>query len=218
MRPARPDAAGLAIVRADLRRDGRDVRPCPVIVHAGLAFCMFISVEIRLDIEFDAAQHKLANLARDGLLGRASGEAYDQWQAGLVRAGPRGTMLGMYRIARVRVSEMVTHGNSALWAMRWEVAGSGGTLAPALDADIKLVPAGPGATVLAVSGVCRPPLVRLAGLDPAGTQQVAETTIQAFTSQIAASIADRAAVPDAGQRATLPEPAREAGHGDRMAC
>jgi len=180
---------------------------------------MFISTEIRLDIGFDAAQDKLANLARDGLLGRASGEAYDHWQAGLVRVGPRGTMLGMYRIARVRVADMVTHGNSVLWAMRWEVASRDGTLTPALDADIKLIPAGPDATVLAVSGVCRPPLARLAaGLDLAGTHQVAEAAIQAFTSQIAASIADPPAVPDAGHRTTLPGPAPEAGHGDQMAC
>ena len=115
---------------------------------------MFISTESRLDIGFSAAQDKLADLASDGLLGRISGDAYDQWQAGLVRAGPRGTMLGMYRIVRVRVTGMVTHGNSALWAMRWEVAGRCGALVPALDADIKLTPAGPDATVLTVSGVC----------------------------------------------------------------
>jgi len=179
---------------------------------------MFISTEIRLDIGSDAARHKLADLARDGLLGRASGEAYDQWQAGLVRVGSPGTMLGMYRIARVRVSEMVTHGNSALWAMRWEVAGSGGTLVPALDADIKLIPAGPDVTVLAVSGVSRPPLARLAGLDQTGTHRVAEATIQAFASQIAASIAEPAGVPGAGHRTTLPEAAPEPGHGNRMAC
>ena len=179
---------------------------------------MFISTEIRLDIGFDAARDKLANLARDELVGRASGEAYDHWQAGLVRVGPRGTMSGMYRIARVRIADMVTHGNSALWAMRWEVAGSGGTLVPALDADIKLIQAGPDVTVLAVSGVCRPPLARLAGLDQTGTHQVAEATIQAFASQIAASIADPPAAPDAGHRTTLPAPAPEAGRGDRMAC
>ena len=115
---------------------------------------MFISTEIRLDIGFDTAQDKLTDLARDGLLGPISGDAYDQWQAGLVRVGPQGTMLGMYRIARVRVTDMMAHGNSALWAMRWEVAGRGGTLVPVLDADIKLTPAGPDVTVLAVSGVC----------------------------------------------------------------
>ena len=159
---------------------------------------MFISTEIRLDIGFSAARDQLADLARDGLLGRVSGQAYDQWQAGLVRAGSQGTMLGMYRIARVRVTGMVTHGNSALWAMRWEVAGPGGTLVPALDADVKLTPAGPGATVLAVSAVYRPPLVSLAaGLDPAITQQVARGAIKALTGHIAASVTVTAAGPGA---------------------
>jgi hypothetical protein len=159
---------------------------------------MFISTESRLDVGFSAAQGALADLVRDGLLGRLSGEAYDQWQAGLARAGSQGTMLGMYRIARVRVTGMVAHGDSALWAMRWEVAG-GGTLVPALDADVKLTPAGPGATVLAVSAVCRPPLVRLAaGLDPAVMHQVTWAAIQALTSHIAASVTDAAAGPSAG--------------------
>jgi hypothetical protein len=178
---------------------------------------MFISTEIRLDIGFSAAQDKLADLARGGLLGRVSGNAYDQWQAGLVHTGPQGVMLGMYRIARVRVTGMMTHGNSALWGMRWEVAGRDGTLVPALDADIKLIPAGQDATVLAVSGVCRPPLVKLAaGLDPAVTREVAQAMIQAFTSRVAASIAGPAGGPDAGHGTMLPGPAPEAGC--RTAC
>jgi hypothetical protein len=157
---------------------------------------MFISAEIRLDIGFNAAQDKLADLVRGGLLGRASGGAYDQWQAGLARVGPRGTMLGMYRIARVRVTEMVSRGDSAQWAMRWEVTGSGGTLVPALDAEVKLIPAGEDTTALAVSGVCRPPFARhAAGLDPAVTHEVAQAMIQAFTGRIATDIADPVTVP-----------------------
>ena len=180
---------------------------------------MFIGTEIRLGIGFNAAQDKLADLARGGLLGRASGGAYDQWQAGLAHTGPRGTMLGMYRIARVRVAEMVTHGDSALWPIRWEVTGTGGTLVPALDAEIKLIPAGEDTTVLAVSGVCRPPLARqTAGLDPAATHEVAQAMIQAFTSRIATDIADPATVPDAGHSTMLPEPGPEAAHRDRRAC
>jgi hypothetical protein len=173
---------------------------------------MFIGTEIRLDIGFNTAQDTLATLVRDGLLGRASGEAYDQWQAGLARAGPQGTLLGMYRIARVRVTGLVTRGNTALWAMRWEISDCSGTLVPALDADIKLTPAGQDATVLAVSGVCRPPLARLAaGLGPAVTGQVTRAAIQAFTNQIAASIADPPAVPGAGHDEMLPGPAHEPG-------
>ena len=179
---------------------------------------MFISTEIRLNIGFSAAQDKLANLVRDGLLGRVSGDAYDQWQAGLVRAGARVTMLGMYRIARVRVTGIVTYGNSALWAMRWEVAGRGGALVPALDADLKLTPAGPDATVLTVSGVCRPPLVSLAGEgDPAVTRQVAQATIRAFTGDLAASIADPAAWPGAGHGTMRPGAAPETAYRDRTA-
>ncbi len=179
---------------------------------------MFISTEIRLDIGFSAAQDKLAELARDGLLGRVSADAYDQWQAGLVRAGPRGTMLGMYRIARVQVTGMVTHGNSALWAMRWEVAGRGGVLVPALDADIKLTPAGPDATVLTVSGVCLLLLARLAaGQDPAVTRQVAQEASQVFTSHIAASIAGPAAGPGAENGNMRPGPAPDAAYRDRTA-
>ena len=179
---------------------------------------MFISTESRLDIGFRAAQDKLADLACDGLLGRVSGDVYDQWQAGLVRAGPRGTMLGMYRIARVRVTGMVTHENSALWAMRWEVAGRGGTLVPALDADVKLTPAGPDATVLTVTGVCLLPLARLAaGQDPAVTRQVAQAAIEVFTSHIAASIAGPAAGPSAEHGTMRPGPARETAYRDRTA-
>ena len=180
---------------------------------------MFIRTEIRLDIGFNAIQEKLTDLVRGGLLGRTSGGAYDQWQAGLVRVGPQGTMLGMYRIARVRVTAMVTHGNSARWGMRWEVAGRGDTLVPVLDADIKLTPAGQHATVLVVSVVCRSPLVTLAaGLDPAVTRQVAQATIQAFTNQIAGSIADPLAGPDAGDGTILPGPAPEARHPAHTAC
>ncbi len=210
-------AAGLRLRTFGL--GGRDLRPCSGGPPAGLAYRMFISAEIRLDVGFDAAQDKLANLARGGLLGRASGDAYDHWQAGLVQVGPRENMLGMYRIARVRVTGMVTHGNSALWEMRWEIADRGGTVVPALDADIKLIPAGPDATVLAVSGVCRPPLAGLAaGLDPAVRHQVAQATIQAFTRHIATAIANPVAGPDAGRSTMLPEPTARAGHGGRMAC
>jgi hypothetical protein len=86
---------------------------------------------------------------------------------------------------------MVTRGDSVLWPMRWEVTGSDGTLVPALDAEIKLIPAGEDTTVLAVSGVCRLALVRhAAGLDPAASHEVARAVVQAFTSRISTDIAD----------------------------
>ncbi len=161
---------------------------------------MFIGTQIRLEVSLNTAEAKLKNMAHDGLLGRASGGAYDEWQAGLARAGQRGTMLGMSRLARVGIRDMVTHGDSAIWALRWEVTDRRGALVPALDAEIKLTPAGEDATVLAVSGICRPPLAGLAAdLDPAVMHQVAQATIQAFTSHIATDIAAPVTAPDTGQ-------------------
>jgi hypothetical protein len=152
---------------------------------------MFTGTSIRLDADSNTAAARLANLARGGLLGRASGRAYDQWQAGLARVGPRGTVLGMSRLARVQVREMMTRRDSALWVMRWEVVGRGGGLVAALDADIKLTPDGDHATLLTVSAVCRPSLARLAaGLDDAIVRRVARTAIRAFTSYIATAIPD----------------------------
>ena len=167
---------------------------------------MFIGAEIRLDVGFHAAQARLANLARGGLLRRASGSAYHEWQADLARVGPWGTMLGMSRLVQVRVRDMVTQGDSAIWAMRWEVTGPGGALFPALDADIKLTPAGEDAATLAISGVYRPPFGSLgAGLDRAIMHRVAEATIRSFTEQIGTAIAHPAAPPQAGHTAILPE-------------
>jgi hypothetical protein len=174
---------------------------------------MFIGTEIRLDVGINAAEAKLADLARGGLLGRASGGAYDEWQVGLARVGSHGTMLGMSRLARVRVGDIVTYGESATWAIRWEVADRRGTLVPALDACIKLTAAGEDATLLTVSGICRPPLTRLAAeLDPAVVRQVAQAMIHAFTSHITTDIADPVSAPDAGQDKVLTEHVPEAGH------
>ncbi len=49
---------------------------------------MFLGAEIRLDVGFNAAQARLANLARGGLLQRASHHAYDELGTGLARVGP----------------------------------------------------------------------------------------------------------------------------------
>jgi hypothetical protein len=111
---------------------------------------MFIGAEVHLDLGFDAVQARLACLVRGGLLSRASAGAYDQWQACLAQIGPWMTAFGTCQLAQVLVRDMVAHADCATWTMRWQVAGPGGSLFPALDADIKLTPAGVDATILAV--------------------------------------------------------------------
>ncbi len=168
---------------------------------------MFLGAEIGLDVGFNAAKARLANLARGGLLQRVSHHAYDELGTGLARVGPLGAAPGMSRLVAVRFSDMAIHEDFAIEAMRWEAIGPGGALFPALDADIKLTPAGEDAIMLMVAGIYRPPLAGLGtGLDQAIMHRVAQSTIRAFTHHIGAAIAHPAAAPEAGHTWMLPEP------------
>ena len=164
---------------------------------------MFIGAEIPLEVGFNAAQARLANLAHRGLLCRASENAHS-WGADQAQVGPPGA-LGTSKLVKVQFRHLVTHEDSAVWALRWEADGTTGTLFPVLDADITLTRTGEEATVLAVSGTYRPPLGSLgAGLDRAITRLVAEATIRAFARQIGAVIVDPAASLEAAHTGMLP--------------
>lgn len=159
-----------------------------------------------MDVGFNAAQTRLTNLTRGGLLHRASHDAYQELGTGLARIGPLGAVPGLSRLVTVRFTDLSVREDSAVGAIRWEAAGPTGRLFPALDADIKLIPAGPDTTVLAVSGSYRPPLGSLgAGADRAIMRRVAQATIRAFTDHIAAAIVHPAAAPAAGRTDTTPE-------------
>ena len=91
--------------------------------------------------------------------------------------------------------------------MRWKAAGPGGALSPALDADIRLTPAGPAVTVLAVSGTYRPPLGTVgAAADRVILHRIAQATIRAFTRHVGTAIVSPAASPEAAHARQLPEP------------
>jgi hypothetical protein len=166
---------------------------------------MFIGAEVRLGLGFNAAEARLANLARGGLLRRASDDAYRDLGSGLAQVGPLGAAPGMSKLVAVRFSDIAVHEDFAVGALRWEATGPGGALFPALDADIKLTRAGDDATVLAVSGVYRPPLGGLgAGLDRVVMRRVAHATIRTFTHRIGAAITDPAASPGTAGTGLLP--------------
>jgi hypothetical protein len=165
---------------------------------------MFIGAEIPLEVGFNAAQARLANLAHRGLLRRASENAHS-WGADQAQVGPPGALLGMSKLVKVQFRQLVTREDSAVWALRWEANGATGALFPVLDADITLTRTGEEATVLAVSGTYRPPLGSLgAGLDRAIMHRVAEATIRAFARQIGAVIVDPAASLEAAHTGMLP--------------
>ena len=119
---------------------------------------MFVAAEVLLDLGFRAAEARLANVARGGLLTPVSEAAYGDGLTGLARVGPLGEVQGVSKLVEVHVLDMVTRGESAVLALRWEATGPGGRLFPALDADIWLTPAGERSARLSLAGVYRPPL------------------------------------------------------------
>ncbi|MGH3188470.1 MAG: hypothetical protein ACRDOL_14590 [Streptosporangiaceae bacterium] len=167
---------------------------------------MFIGAEVRLGLGFNTAQARLADLVRGGLLRHASDDAYRGLGSGLTRVGPLGTAPGMSKLVVVRFSELAVHEDFAIVAMRWEAAGLGGALFPALDADITLTEAPHDTAILAIWGVYRPPFGALgAGLDQAVLRRVAQATIRTFTHRIGSAITDPAASPEAPDTGLLPD-------------
>ncbi len=160
---------------------------------------MFIGAEVRLGLGFTAAQARLDDLTRGGLLRHASDDAYRGLGSGLARVGPVGTAPGLSKLVAVRFGGMTVRENVAIVPMRWEATGSGGALFPALDADITLTKGRDDTSILAVWGVYRPPFGGLgAGLDQLVLRRLAEATIRTFTHRIGAAITAPPEVPDAG--------------------
>ena len=128
---------------------------------------MIVSDSMRLDVGFDVARFRPANLIHENTLLTASRHAYGEGQAA-VRVGPVGDAPGLSKLVDVQFRDLVTRGDNVLLTLRWEASGGRGGLFPALDADITLSPSGEHACVLRLDGAYRPPLGGIgAGLDRA---------------------------------------------------
>ena len=99
---------------------------------------MFVAAAMGLDLSYPAAAARLANLARGGSLSRVSEGAYGDGLAGLVWVGPVGAVPCVSQLVQVHVRDVVTRGEGAVLALRWQAAGPGGRLFPSLDADMSL--------------------------------------------------------------------------------
>jgi hypothetical protein len=150
---------------------------------------MFVAAEVVVDLSFPVAAARLAKLARGGSLTRVSQGAYGDGLSGLARVGPLGDVPGMSKLVKVYFLDVVTRGESAVLALRWEAAGPGSRLFPALDADISLSSAGERSTRLSLAGVYRPPLGALgAGLDKAVFHKVADATVRSLLARVAEAL------------------------------
>ena len=150
---------------------------------------MFIDDEVSLDLGFGAARARLAELARDSTLASASKAAYGEGVTELVRVGPLGSVPGTAKMVEVRFRNLVERNDYAGLALRWEATGPGGGLFPALDADLIVMPTGDRSSKLRLTGSYRPPLGALgSALDAAILHRVAQATVHAFLSRLAAGI------------------------------
>jgi len=149
---------------------------------------VFVSDEASLDLSFTAAQARLTYLIRGGWLGNASARAYGDGITALAWLGPLGPALCQSKLVQAHVQDLKASGDSARLALRWEVAGPGGGLFPALDADLTLTPAGEHCTTLRLTGVYRTPL-GTAGADWMIVHRLATATIRAFLLLLTEAIA-----------------------------
>lgn len=145
-------------------------------------------------MNFGVTCGRVAALAHDGWLGNASGAAYREWSTSLARVGPLDSVPGMSRLVEVRFRDLITHGESAALALRWEATGPGGGWFPVLDAGVALVPVAESATTLSLAGSYRPPLGKAGALlDRVVLRRVAVATIRGFLERVGAAVVNPAA-------------------------
>lgn len=172
---------------------------------------MFVSDGRVAPVSFATAASRLEELARGRLLDGVSERVYRGGVEHLLRVGPAGAVPGASRLVRVRFAGPVRHVGEASLALRWEAAGAGGGLFPALDADIRIVPDG-DLSAVTLTGSYRPPLGVLGErLDRLVLHTVATATITTLLTRITAVLQDApapAAEPDTPWQPGLgPEPA-----------
>jgi hypothetical protein len=176
---------------------------------------MFVADELVLDIEFQAAQARLVNLAREGALSGVSEAVYEDGLSAVIRVGPFGDVPGASKLVRVRFLEPVYRGDAMRLGLRWEATGVTSGLFPVLDADISVTPAAEHATKLALAGSYRVPLGTVgAGLDRALLHRVATSTIRALLREVADALASPGTAPARRTEALsdrLPRPLIEPG-------
>jgi hypothetical protein len=150
---------------------------------------VFIAYQITLQTSFPAARVRLAQLAGGEFLRRASQGAYAEGLAGPSPAGPVTAPAGGWRLTSVQLGEWGVQDVPARFPLRWEATGPGGERSQVLDADLTLAAAGENRTVLALTGVYRPPSgMTVAGSGQEVVRRCAADTIGGLLARLASAI------------------------------
>jgi hypothetical protein len=146
-----------------------------------------IGARVLLDASFDATWARLQILARDGMLLRASEEAYGTGITGLVQAA--GPAAGLTRLAGICLQDLAATGDGARIMLQWQAIAADGTLFTALDTALTLVPAAGQVIALTMAAAYRPqPGPAGAGLDQAIVHRCATAALDSFLGQVASAL------------------------------
>lgn len=164
---------------------------------------MFTDHDQLLQVSLDAAQTRLADLARQDGLSHASRHAYENGLEHVMRVGPFGDTPVVSKLVRIRFVEPVYHEGVMTLGLRWEATGLTGGLFPVLDGNLTLTRIDDDTTRLRMVASYRPPLGQLGtGLDKAILSKVAEATIRGLLRNIASALAN----PEPAERCQEPLP------------
>jgi hypothetical protein len=148
---------------------------------------MFLAEDVIAGIGFSQAQARFVNLLHGGWLAEASQAAYGETVTGLLRVGPAGGVAA--KLVQVSFLDPIYRGDSMSVGLRWEAAGTTGSLFPVLDATITIRPEGENTARLALVGSYRPPLGRLgAVLDTALLHRIATATVRSLVRSMTEAI------------------------------
>ncbi len=189
-----------------VRRIGTKVPPARGR-RGGIKEAMFVGDEITFGAAYPDARSGLLYLTHGSWLSDASGDAYAEGLAGLVRVGPFGDMPGASKLVRVLLLEPVERDGSLTLSLRWEAMGVMGRLFPVLDANITLTAAGETVSELALAGTYRPPFAAAGeAVDRVLLHRAASATVGSLLKRIADTIAPAtASITEPGAPATEPE-------------
>lgn len=164
---------------------------------------MFIGGHVLLNVGFAAARGRLGNLAGGGVLLGASEHAYGQTITGLAYAA--GSVAGASQLAGVRPGDISETRGMAQLPVYWEATTGDGGLFQALDADLTLAPAGEQTTVLALTGVFRPPPgIADSGEDREIVFWFAAAAVRVFLARLASALVHPAGATPEHSHGTVP--------------
>jgi hypothetical protein len=127
------------------------------------------------------------------LFRQSLGEAEADLDRLQLKVGPEKWPVLLAKTVEVQFGPLRRHGDVTLFAFSWQATGSG-SLFPGLDADLELSPVGETRTELTLMGRYQPPGGALGRrVDELLLHRLADATVRAFLSSLAAKLASGAA-------------------------